>query len=410
MDEIKASASNMTVSSQQTVSQSTQDVVLETDKLIIMVDKDGMYGDAAPSQAAPHYLQQLLGTLFVEDTERSLSESFDSTCSRTYEELEEFKMRVQEEERLSRMYKLRHTFSLRFDNRAWLHPHGTNNFDYKAIPEEKKKNLEKFKNRVRQENYEYLSSHPEIEAVISLATKRLLQVLPQDPIKFLTEFFTTRMGNMKEFEESVVAEEKKISKYHVNKMRAAGQINIRPSTAVRSEISGESWRPEQDANHLKKMNIGALAQDFSFDASSLKVKKKKSGQMEQLKLNKKSKKKPKKCGPKNYCGCKDWKLKKNRENSAVVEITEQEDVQSTTFSTLGIINDDLLTSAEEDEDEEEEQEDEMQLGDGAFLGEMEGREEEHGNLTTEDAEMIAGLLVEEFFGGRGSGGASEPKK
>lgn len=370
----------------------SDNVILETDKVIILQDKKGIFGDAAPSKVAPAYLKKLLRNPDQEDDDEEESSetyysTFDSSVSRTFDELIDWRKRVQAEERLSRMFKIKHSFSLRFDNRAWLHPHGTTNFDYKAIPEEGKETLEKFKNRVREENYKYLGNHPEIQAIISLALKKLLSVLPSDPVKYLTEYFTTKMGNEEEFQRSVDNESQKISQYHVRKMKAAGRINVRPCTEVLSEISGEKWKPEKDANYLKTLNIGALAQDFCFDGSCLQAPKKKSGDDDNIQSKKKPKKKR---GKRTYCGCKDWKLKKGTKDGE--EEMEGEESQATTFSTMGNLP--TITSEEEDEDEE------MKLGDGEFLGDIKEREEAgHGNLTTKEAETIAGLLVDEFLGG-----------
>jgi len=262
------------------------------------------------------------------------------------------------------MYKLRHNFTSRFDNRAWLHPHGTTNFDYQAIPKRRDVALEQFKNRVRKENYIYLSNHPEIHGMISLFLKKLLVIQPEDAAEYLAEYFTTRLKGSNDFEEQLNEEMKKISRYHVTKMRNAGKINLKPTTTVQSEASGEEWVPELDANFFKKMNIGPLAVDFSFDPSCLmSIKKKKEEEEAKKKLRRKKKK------PRKYCGCKDWKLKKNRAVTAESE-------GGRTFSTLGNV-DTLQTSEEETEEEE-----------------IEGEDEE---LTEMEAERIASQLVNSFI-------------
>lgn len=370
---------------------SNETVIMDTPKLYIMKDKQGsIHGEASHSKAAPTYLNDLIDSPNADededDNEPTTSDmtpvdSFDSSCSRSYDLLEEWKKKVQDDERLSRIYQLRHSFSLRFDNRAWIHPHGTTNFDYKGIPEAKKEGFEKFKNQVRKENYEYLRSHPEIQGIISLAVKKLLHAEPPDPVKYLTDYFTTVKG--KEFENHVKVETEKISFYHLKKMRDAGQINLKTCTEARSETRGDNWRPEVDGNYSKKLNIGALAQDFCFEEGVCRKEKKTNS--EDSKLKKKSKKKPHK-----YCGCKDWKLKKNRLN-AEEETDEMDNTQ--TFSTLGNLQDDLLlTSVGEDEEGDEE---EMNLGDGQFFGEMQGEEPQE--MTPEEAEKIARKMVQDML-------------
>lgn len=371
---------------------SNETIIVNTPKLVIKKGKQGIHAEASHSKAAPQYLKNLIDTGEIDQDEDendpststlTPGDSFDSSCSKSYDLLEEWKKKVQQDERLSRIYQLRHSFSLRFDNRAWLHPHGTTNFDYKGIPEDKKERFEKFKNRVRQENYEYLRNHPEIQGIISLALKKLLQAEPEDPVKYLTEYFTsTKKGSNKEFEKNVKVETEKISIYHLKKMSNAGRINFKPCTEVRSEASGEDFRPEGDANYLKKLGIGALAKDFCFIDNCLKEKKKES---EDSKPIKKSKKKPRK-----YCGCKDWKLKKNR-MSAEKEAEEMDNTPTITVSTLENVKDELLlTSVPEDEGDEEE----MNFGDGQFYGEMSGEAEE---ITPEEAQRIANEMVQEMF-------------
>ncbi len=352
------------------------DLVIETERLIIEAEsKDLYHGEVAPSKVAPKYLQDCVveenGCFPNANEEDSASSPFDSSNSRSFEEMQMFKNRIQSDDRLAQMYKLRHNFSSRFDNRAWIHPHGTTNFGYKGIPDRKKGLTEQYKNWVRKENYRYLGAHPEIQGIISLFLKKLLAAQPPDAADYLAEYISTNLKDTTDFERQLKIEMKKLSMYHMKKMRDAGKINIRSTSTVMSEASGEKWVPEVDANFFKKMNIGALAHDFDFEDPMGLLTKKDKNEEEEEKKGKLKKKKRK------YCGCKDWKLKKNQKNKTSTGGT---DGRPTTKSTLG--NVDTLPTSSEGEDEEEED------SYGETLGE---------DLDPVDAERIASALVFEFL-------------
>lgn len=354
------------------------DILRDTDRLIIAADSEQVYhGEIPPSRVAPKYLQE-----FVDDPnaneEDSTSSPFDSSNSRSFEELQMFKNSIQKDDRLAQMYKLRRNFSSRFDNRAWLHPHGTTNFCYKGIPDRKKVLVEEYKNWIRKENHRYLGAHPEIQAIISLFLKKLLAARPPDGADYLAEFITSNLKDSTDFERQLDVEMKKLSVYHRKKMRDAGKINFLSGSTVISESKGEEWVPELDANFLKKLNIGALAHDFDFeDPSGLMTKKDKKVEEEEKKEEHKKKKR-------KYCGCKDWKLKKNQKNRQSASRTEVDSGRPTTKSTLGNV-DTLPTSSEgEDEDEEEDEEDRY--------GETQGED-----ISPAEANRIASALVYEFL-------------
>lgn len=357
------------------------DLVVETERLIIEAEsRDVYHGKVPPSRIAPQYLRDCIDDPNANE-EDSASSPFNSSNSRSFEELQMFKNKIQSDDRLQQMYKLRRNFSSRFDNRAWVHPHGTTNFGYKGIPDRKKGLVEQYKNWVRKENYRYLGAHPEIQGIISLFLKKLLAAQPPDGAEYLAEFISGNLKDSEDFERQLKAEMKKLSMYHMKKMRDAGKINIRSNSTVMSEASGEKWVPEVDANFFKKMNIGALAHNFDFeDPSGLLTKKDKKGEEEEKKRKLKKKKR-------KYCGCKDWKLKKNQKNKTSTGGTEREGERPTTKSTLG--NVDTLPTSSEGEDEEEEEEDEEE-GDryGEILGE---------DMSPADAERIADALVYEFL-------------
>ncbi|ODM93712.1 hypothetical protein Ocin01_12966 [Orchesella cincta] len=270
--------------------------------------------------------------------------SFDSTCSRSMEELESFKKKMIDDERLSQIFKMRYNFSERFDNRAYIHPHGMTNFDYKAIPEPRKPGFEKFKNKVREENYAYLAQHPEIGAMVSLLVKKILQVRPSDPAHYLAEYFTSRVNTSSDFKDVLDHEMQRISRYRVNKMKAAGKINIKTSNNMNSDATDLPPIAESDANFAKKLNIGPLAQDFYFDGTATPRKKSAVKEDDGKGRRKKGKKK-------HYCGCKDWKLKKGRRQDpeatlADVTTEEEEDDEVELEETL-VLNNNGLPTAEQ---------------------------------------------------------------
>jgi len=68
-----------------------------------------------------------------------------------------------------------------------------------------------------------------------------------------------------DFQSVIENEVKRISRYRLHKMKAAGMINILSSSMVPSDDPEEPPLPEMDANYLKRLNIGPLAKDFYFD-------------------------------------------------------------------------------------------------------------------------------------------------
>lgn len=63
----------------------------------------------------------------------------------TLDELELFKKRMIEDGRMDSIFRLKQNLNEKFDNRAYLHPHGMTEFDYKSIPENRREQFEKFK-------------------------------------------------------------------------------------------------------------------------------------------------------------------------------------------------------------------------------------------------------------------------
>lgn len=63
----------------------------------------------------------------------------------TIEGLHLFKKRTIEDNRMDAVFRSKENLQEKFDNRAYLHPHGMTDFDYKSIPEARREGFEKFK-------------------------------------------------------------------------------------------------------------------------------------------------------------------------------------------------------------------------------------------------------------------------
>jgi hypothetical protein len=64
---------------------------------------------------------------------------------RTTDELDTMKKKIIEDGRMDAIFRMGQNLTEKFDNRAFLHPHGMTEYDYKSVVDYRKPDFEKFK-------------------------------------------------------------------------------------------------------------------------------------------------------------------------------------------------------------------------------------------------------------------------
>jgi len=197
------------------------------------------------------------------------------------EELEVWKRDAEDAARTNAVLVTENTMNEIFDNRAYIHPHGLTHHDYSSIPKVRRAGLEKFKMRIRHENYSYLHQQSDLDALIQLFLRKLLLVQPPDPIRFAAEFFAkkNKSGNTV-MPDDIEDQKKKIERYRL----------AHPKVKMPTVNSLLLKRPG-DLFSLQSLGIQPHAYDFKFEGEKLPP----------PKIEEPIKEPPKK----RNCGCKD---------------------------------------------------------------------------------------------------------